>query len=205
MEADRERLEPDPSWGLVAGMAPDEQAELFGSIAMSATDAVVASDLDGLVVWVNPAAADLFGWPHEQLIGRPFTVLLAEETHARVLATRDRTLRGEHTAPFLAVGQRRSGETFEVSVTPGVRRDTQNRPHGTHLILRDVTEEVRLRRELREAEQRLASQEAFFRGLNREASDVTMVSDPVGNLVYVTPSVKQVLGYEPGWGLPPGA
>ena len=53
------------------------------------------------------------------------------------------------------------------------------------------------RRELRAAEQRLASQEAFFRGLNREASDVTMVSDPVGNLVYVTPSVKQVLGYEP--------
>ena len=197
MEADRERLAPASSWGLVPGLAPDEQAALFGSIAMSATDAVVASDLDGLIVWVNPVAADLFGWPREQLLGRPFTVLLPEEAQARVLATRDRTLRGEHAAPFLTVAQRRSGETFEVSVTPGVRRDAQGRPRGTYLILRDVTEEMGLRRELRKAEQRLASQEAFFRGLNREASDVTMVSDAAGNLVYVTPSVKQVLGYEP--------
>ena len=205
MEADRERLDPDPSWGLVPGMAPDEQARLFSSIAMSATDAVVASDLDGLIVWVNPVAVDLFGWPREQLLGRPVTVLLPEEAQARVLAARDRTLRGEHAAPFLTVGQRRSGETFEVSVTPGVRRDARGRPRGTHLILRDVTEELRLRRELREAEQRLASQEASetqqalrdsearYRAIAETAQEGILAVSPEGAILFANERLADIL------------
>jgi diguanylate cyclase (GGDEF)-like protein/PAS domain S-box-containing protein len=167
-------------------MGPDEQAQLFGSIAMSAADAVVASDLEGLIVWVNPAAADLFGWPREQLIGRPFTALLQEETRASVPAVRDRSLRGEHTAPFLAVGQRRSGETFEVSVTPGVRRDGQGRPRGTHLILREVTPEV-------EAQQALRDSEARYRAIAETAQEGILAVSPEGEILFANERLAEIL------------
>jgi len=167
-------------------MTPDEQVQLFAGIAMSATDAVVASDLDGRVVWVNPAADALFGWPREQLIGRPFTVLLPGTTHASVLATRDLILHRERAAPFLAVGQRRSGETFEVSVTPGVRRDAQGRPRGTHLILREVTPEV-------EAQQALRDSEARYRAIAETAQEGILAVSPEGEILFANERLAEIL------------
>ena len=312
MEARGDGARSDPPWVPIPGTPLAEQAELFGSIAMSAPYGVIASDLEGTVVWANPVATEMFGWSREDLIGKPFTVLVSPADHDRVRGIRERVLNGEHTAPFLATGRRRNGETVDVSTTLGVRRDAQGSPLGTSMFLRDVTEELRLQRDLtevlarsrarfdqsahpqalldvqgrfaevndaacallgrqpvellgrdstelvhptdpehvsaqlarlrdgslraaryeatgltkddgevpllvdvtavdgraelvmtaqdltglREAESRLASQEAFFRALNREASDVTLVSDRDGRLVYVTPSMTQVLGYD---------
>lgn len=307
----------DPPSAPLLGMPIDEQVEMFGSIVMSVPDGVIASDLGGTIVWANPVAAEMFGWSPEDLLGQPVTTVIAPEDHDRLRDVTARLLGGEQTTRFLARGLRRDGETLDLSVTPGVRRNGRGRPLGTNLVLRDLTDEHRLQgdlaaalarsrarfdqsaqpqallgvdgrfvevndaacallgwhreeligrdsaelvhptdpplvrdqlqrlrdgrlrtasyettalgrtgvevpllidvtavrddhgrayefavvardlTQLREAEQRLASQEAFFRALNREASDVTMVSDGEGRLIYVTPSMTQVLGYEP--------
>jgi diguanylate cyclase (GGDEF)-like protein/PAS domain S-box-containing protein len=308
---------PDPPRPSVLGLPQQDQADLFAGVAMRVPDAVVVCDRDGSIVWVNPATTVMFGWSAEDLLGQAFTVLLADEAPVRVRAVRDRVLAGEHPAPVHAMGRRRNGETFEVALTTGVRRDEAGRLVGVSLVLQDVTGEsvhrreltealarsrarfdqsalpqalldlegrfvevndagcallersreelvgrdstelihpadpetvrtrlARLRdgtarstscettassrsgkeiplqvditavrdpegrtyelaavardlRELREVERRLTSQEAFFRALNRESSDVTFVSDTTGRLLYVTPSVTQVLGYQP--------
>ncbi|MFZ5847020.1 MAG: PAS domain S-box protein [Actinomycetota bacterium] len=306
-----------PAWALVPGLSLKEQVELFASIAMSAPSGVIASDLEGRIVWVNPVAAEMFGWPREELMGQPFVVVLPPEHHEMVLHTREQILRNELTEPFLTTGLRRDGTRFDVSVTPGVRRDADGQALGTNVVLRDVTEELRVQRELtealarsrarfdqsakpqglldingrfvevndaacrllgwprdelvgrdstevvhprdpdrvreqlallrdgglpattyettgirkdgsqvalqiditavrddhgrayefaafardltelREAQAQLASQAAFFRGLNRESSDATLVADERGHLVYVSPSTEQVLGHRP--------
>jgi diguanylate cyclase (GGDEF)-like protein/PAS domain S-box-containing protein len=306
----------DPSRVPIPGMSQQDQADLFADIVMSMPDAVVILDSDGAILWVNPATVALFGRPAEDLVGRPFWVLLADGP-ADVRAVRDRFLGSQHDSPFLATGRRHDGQTFQVAVTTGVRRDEAGGLLGTSMVLRDVTREsarrrelseafarsrarfdqsalpqalldvdgrfvevndagcallgwsreelvgrdsselihaadpdlvrarlARLRegtarsasyettgstkdgrevplqvdltavrdpggravefaavardlRELKEVERRLTSQEAFFRALNRESSDVTFVSDPTGRLLYVTPSVTQVLGYLP--------
>jgi diguanylate cyclase (GGDEF)-like protein/PAS domain S-box-containing protein len=308
---------PDPPRVSVPGIPQQDQADLFAGVAMTLPDAVVVSDRDGTIVWVNPATAVMFGWSGEELLGRAFTVLFAGEGPDGVRAVRDRVLGGEQAAPIHATGRRQDGETFEVAVTSCVRRDEAARLLGVSLVLHDVTAEpvhrrdltealarsrarfdqsalpqalldvegrfvevndagcallgwsreelvgrdsaelihaadpdlvrarlARLRdgtarsasyettgltrsgrevplqvditavrdpdgrayefaavardlRELREVERRLTSQEAFFRALNRESSDVTFVSDTTGRLLYVTPSVNQVLGYQP--------
>ena len=51
--------------------------------------------------------------------------------------------------------------------------------------------------DVRDAEQRLAGQEVFYRALNRSASDVAIVTDAIGTLVYVSPSAQDLLGYDP--------
>ena len=185
---------PDPPWVPMPGVPLDEQARLFGGIAMSSPEGVVASDLDGRVVWANLAAAEMFGWSPEELLGRPIAALLPERAQA---LTGERLLDDEPGGTFTTTGLRQDGETFNLTVTLRVRRDDDGRPVGAGLILRETTDEMLLRQKLAEAERHLASREAFFRGLNREASDVTLVTDSTGNLRYVTPSVKQVLGYEP--------
>jgi diguanylate cyclase (GGDEF)-like protein/PAS domain S-box-containing protein len=306
----------DPPRVLIPGMPQQDQTDLFAGIAMSMPDGVVVTDGEGTILWVNPATAAMFGRPEGELVGRPVTALL-DESPADVRAVPGRVLGGEQATPFLTTGRRHDGETFEVAVTAGVRRDEEGRLIGTSLVLRDVTRESARRRELtealarsrarfdqsalpqalldvdgrfvevndagcallgwsreelvgrdsselihavdpglvrvrlgrlrdgtarsasyettgatkdgrevplqvdltavrdhagraiefaavardlrglKEAEHRLTSQEAFFRALNRESSDVTFVSDTTGRLLYVTPSVTQVLGYLP--------
>ncbi|HSE55104.1 MAG TPA: sensor domain-containing diguanylate cyclase [Nocardioidaceae bacterium] len=150
MDAPGEGGVSDPPRAPAPGMSLDERAEMFAGIATTSPDAVVVSDLDGAIVWANPAAAAMFGWPVEELLGRPFTVLLPEQAHARVRTLTAGVLDGQPAPPFATTGVRRSGETFELSLAAGVRRDRDGRPLGTHMVMRDVTEEAHLRRELTE-------------------------------------------------------
>ena len=55
MEARGAGGSPDPPWVPMPGVPLEEQARLFGGIAVSSSDGVVATDLDGRVVWANPA------------------------------------------------------------------------------------------------------------------------------------------------------
>lgn len=317
MEPHGDAGRPDAPWVPAPGMSLAEQAEMFGSIAMSSPTGVVVSDLDARIVWVNPVAETMFGWSRDELLGSPITVLLPPETHGRILALRERILTGEQTEPFLAEARRRDGVVFAVHATPGVRRDADGRPLGTNMMIRDVTGELQVQRDLadalarsrarfdqsatpqalldvqgrfvevndaacgllgrsraevlgrlatdvihpddpdlvrdrltrlrvgelraasyetvalrqdgsrvplrvdvtavrddegrayefavfasdltdlREAQRRLRTQEAFFRALSREATDVTLVVGAEGRFRYASPSAEQVLGYDP--------
>ncbi len=190
MEARGDGARSDPPRVPIPGTPLAEQAELFGSIAMSAPYGVIASDLEGTVVWANQVAAEMFGWSREDLIGKPFTVLVSPADHDRVRGIRERVLNGEHTAPFLATGRRRNGETFDVSTTPGVRRDAQGSALGTSMFLRDVTEELRLQRDLTEV---LARSRARF----DQSAHPQALLDVQGRFVEVNDAACALLGRQP--------
>jgi diguanylate cyclase (GGDEF)-like protein/PAS domain S-box-containing protein len=177
----------DPPRVPIPGMPDPEQAQLFADVAVLTTDAVLVSDRHGTIVWANPAAARMFGAIGE-LLGSSLTMLFADDGPTGGFGTvLDRVLREERADPFLTTARRREGESFDVEVTPGVRRDGAERVLGVILVLRAVEK----------AESRLTGREAFFRGLDRVSADVTYVSDKDGRLVYVTPTVTQVLGCRP--------
>jgi PAS domain S-box-containing protein len=111
---------------------------------------------DGVHVMVNPAHARLFGYERpEELIGVPVLDLVAPEDRPLFLARRARA--GGRPAPetIYARGLRRDGATFDLEVR------ASSFPEGdgavAMAVLRDVTEERRLERELRESEGRLAA------------------------------------------------
>ncbi len=49
----------------------------------------------------------------------------------------------------------------------------------------------------RQSEKALRESEARFHALVQNALDIVMVTDPVGTIRYMSPSVEQVLGYRP--------
>jgi diguanylate cyclase (GGDEF)-like protein/PAS domain S-box-containing protein len=177
-------------WLPLPGMPSTEQAQMFGSIAMSLPAGIVAADLDARIVWANPAAESMFGRRRGELPGLRIDELLSPEPGCDV-ELRNRLLVGEHTPPVLATGLRQTGETFDLSATAGARRDGDGRLLGTTIVLYDVTEELRLQRELQ-------SRSDFFRALNQQAPDATMVVADDGKLVYATPSLEHLLGCRPG-------
>ena len=118
-----------------------EQERRFRAVFEGTLDALVVLDDEGRYLEANPAAAELFGLPRSELIGKRITDFASDDLRvetdwSQFLAGADR--RGEYELV------RPDGETRTVAVaaTPNVRPDR-------HLaVLRDVTDRVEREAEL---------------------------------------------------------
>ena len=86
--------------------------------------------------------------------------------------------------------RRRDGRPLHVLVSASLLRDADGRPDGATTFLQDLST-------LRDAEQRRAQQEAFFLALSQRASDLALVTDTDARILYASPGVRNVLGYDP--------
>ncbi|MGE5570763.1 MAG: PocR ligand-binding domain-containing protein [Rhodospirillales bacterium] len=142
-----------------AGRALHQQREWLRVTLTSIGDAVVATDLGGRVVFSNPAARELIGWPEEELLGRPVGAafqLINENTREEVDDIVARALREGNTVTLAGntVLVTRSGREIPVEDSAAPIRDEAGNVAGVVLVLRDVTEERRAQRSLQESEQR---------------------------------------------------
>ena len=98
------------------------QAQLLGAVG----EAVIATDLDGIVRYWNEAAERIYGWPANEVLGLPITDVtrptgLSSDTDEVMAAVRaGKTFSGQFSA------QRRDGTTFTALVTNSPIRDEES-------------------------------------------------------------------------------
>lgn len=148
------------------GMLSEKQAAIeksevrVNAILNTALDAVIITDWQGLVTDWNRQAQIIFGWSHEEAIGKPMAELIIPHCH-----------RGAHNAGmerFLKTGEKkildrrieitainRSGKEFPVELTVTVQYD-KGTPSFTAFI-RDITSQQQAKRSLQQSEQRFRS------------------------------------------------
>lgn len=109
----------------------------------SVGEGIMATDTDGLITFLNPAAEELLGWSESDVLGRPSFAILHVQTGegaglgsadcplARALATGKRAVCDDHA--FLA----RDGVAFPVSYIAGPIR-AEGRVSGACVVFRDV-------------------------------------------------------------------
>ncbi len=97
--------------------------ERFRAIMNTATDAVISADATGHILSLNPAAERMFGYPADELLGEPLTVLMPEHFHeahrlglVRLMSSGEGRLIGRKTE---LVGRRRDGSEFPVDLALG--------------------------------------------------------------------------------------
>jgi diguanylate cyclase (GGDEF)-like protein/PAS domain S-box-containing protein len=133
--------------GLLRGIAERR----FQRIAMSLGDGLVCLDDQGLIVFWNPGATKIFGYPEEDALGRAFTACLAgagDAAPAQLARLRDAaaTKAAENHVLDL-VGRRRGGERFALEASVSSWQGTDGRQLG--LVLRDITIKQRERERIR--------------------------------------------------------
>ena len=105
-----------------SGGAANEPLLAPAAILEGLPDAVVASGPDGLIVYVNALAEELFGYAREELIGRPVQTLWPERIRARYTRNMELYFATEHPLRFSSEvwGVRRDGTEFVGEMSWGI-------------------------------------------------------------------------------------
>lgn len=139
---------------------------LTDALLNSASDAIIATNREGVVTFWNPGATRIFGFSSDEAIGQSLDFIIPENLRARHWEGYRHTMAtGESrygTGDLLSVpALTKSGTRISVEFTIVMLRDERGLPDGTVAVLRDITkgfmEKLALRRELAEL-RRTASQ-----------------------------------------------
>src|SRR5579859_222374 len=123
------------------------------AVADASEDAVIGRSLDGLITSWNRAAAQMFGYPAEEAIGRPVSLLFPIEKMAEQRMLLIRLARGQRSAQTESAMRRRDGTLFDVALTLSAVRVEGGTPgsamlSGLAMVISDLTERRRLAAEV---------------------------------------------------------
>ena len=121
-------------------------------------DAVISTNLQGLVMHINSVAQKLTGWPQTEALGRPLNeilVLINPETRAPVESLVDRVQRAgapvTTAQPVLLIARDGAELLIAESAAP-IREEQQPQPLGVVIIFRDVTRQQHMETQLLQAQ-----------------------------------------------------
>ena len=148
----------EPSAAAAAG--PTETAASFADRVAAAilsmrSDAIVATDREGIIRFWNPGAERMFGHSRDEAVGRSLDLIIPERLRQRHWDGYTRTMQTGHTrygeADLLSVpAVRKDGAAISVQFTIVPLKDSV-RMIGLAAIIRDVTKQYQEMRELKRA------------------------------------------------------
>lgn len=131
----------------------EESQAMLSTTLRSIGDAVLTTDADGVVTWLNPVAEALTGWVVDEAIGRPASEILNLEIEGR-----------EGAAPnpiqaCLAEGRKvglagntvltsRNGDRYVIEDSAAPLREGDGPIRGVVMVFHDVTEKAHLAKEM---------------------------------------------------------
>ena len=168
-----------------------ESEEHYRNVAETATEAIITTDEEGVITFVNRAAERVFGYASEYLFGLKLTTLMPEylrHVHEASLktyiATGNRQL--EYWEPITLSGFPESGK--EIKLELAVSRFTKNARHVFTCIVRDITER-------NQAEALLRAREAQLQTIVEGLNVGLVVSDLEGNLLHFNRAALDMHGF----------
>ena len=163
-----------------------EREEWFRTTLTSLGDAVIATDCQGLVTFVNPIAEGLLGAEFAQVKGKPVQEvfrIFGEYTHKPAENPVERVLAAGHTVGLAnhTVLERSDGVLLPIEDSASPIRDDHDEIVGVVLVFRDASN-ARQSQELLRRTEKLA---AAARLAATMAHEINNPLESVGNLVYL--------------------
>jgi PAS domain S-box-containing protein len=149
----------------------------------AAPDAIVGIDAAGIIVLVNAQTERLFGYPRDELLGRPLELLVPESARRVHPGHRETYVEKPSPRPMGAgmelAGRRRDGSEFPAEISLSTIEVGDDRIFAA--AVRDVTERKRA--------------EAKFQSLLEAAPDAIVGVDADGAIVLVNAQTERIFGY----------
>jgi two-component system sensor kinase FixL len=168
---------------------PEEQAaRILAAIVESSDDAIIGTDLDGLILTWNRGATSLYGYSHDEVRGRSFALLIPEAQLFEHAALLERVRKGDDIASRESTHLTRDGRILDVSVSISAIREVSGHILGLSCVARDITTQKRRESDLRASEQR-------WQSIVESAVDGIVVIDARGRIESFNPAAERLFGY----------
>ena len=153
-------------------------------------DVILVHDDQGTLKFVSPSVDRILGYPRQSLIGRNALEFIHPDDHAPLRKALASLTAEPGSIASAEVQVRHADGSWRVLAGIGRRLPKEAEIEGIVVNLRDITAYRETERDLRESERR-------FRDLAEATSDILWAVDDNIVFTYVSPKVRDVLGYEP--------
>jgi PAS domain S-box-containing protein len=171
------------------GAVVGREMDLLASIVDSSNDAIVSKSLDGVITSWNRGAVALYGYEAEEILGKPFSLLLHPESSGEMETILEQIRNGNRVDHFESDRIRKDGGIVSVSLTVSPIIGTDGDIIGASSIARDIT--VR-----RKAEEQSRGASGYARSLVEASLDPLVTISPEGKITDVNEATIKVTGVE---------
>jgi len=162
---------------------------ILSAIVESSEESIIGMDLKGNVLSWNKGAKRTYGYKASEIIGKSGSIIFPKDSDelSNILKIIGG---GEKIDHYETQRVTKAGEIIDVSVTVSPIRDKSKNIIGLSAVARDITRE-------KSAEKALERSEAQLSMITTNMADIICQASKDGQYIYVSPSVKSVLGLEP--------
>ena len=121
----------------------EQRLRWLASIVESSYDAIISTNIERNITTWNNAAAQLYGYTSDEVIGQPVATLIPPDRHHEEQTILQRIKRGERIKNYETVRQRKDGTLFDVSMTISPVKNAEGQVVGASTIARDITDRRR--------------------------------------------------------------
>ena len=175
----------------VALLEASQAAHATIHVIEAMADPLVLFNADGKFVLLNQAMENMSGYTRDEFIGKYFEEMVEpltiEGERQEVHKITKNAIEKGHTPPFEFTWVTKDGRQIQVSATASVFKDDSGKPSGLVVTYRDITDQRRMEKTLRESEER-------FRALFEGCLDAICLVDPVsGKILDANPFASELL------------
>ncbi len=175
---------------IVAEKSLKQSEERFRTLANSAVDAIIITDVDGKIVFSNESLQKIFGYYEHDIMGKYVNMLMPGRYKDEFIRNQEEfKLTGRHTLSgklFESYGHRNDGSEFPIEISITTWEVSGDK--FTTSIIRDITERKLVEYELKGSEEK-------FRQMTENMDEVFWIIDPqMSQILYISPAYSRVWG-----------
>ena len=173
-----------------------QSEEKFRIIAENTSDTIVVLDMDFNMIYISPSVERILGYTAEEAILQKPHQILTPDSFQKFREMAERIIPAEMAGtarnivyPAVELEEyHKNGSTVWVELSFAFIRDHDNKSTHIVTVARDITQR-------RMTEDSLRKSEELLKTVVSNSSDLTMLTDADGFLIFVSPQCETVLGY----------
>ena len=117
----------------------EEGIARMAAIFKASDDAIIGTNMDGIIVSWNPGAERLYGYPVDEIVGKPISVLVPPDRQDEAETLIANASAGMRIPPYETVRMHKNGRRIDISLTVSLIEGSDGKGIGIASISHDIT------------------------------------------------------------------